>query len=128
MSNKPKPLAMRLLALSALLISACQTTAYAQPVPARLVSADIDAKNMLKAVLSETLARKNIVFGATDWDSSTISVLPARGQRPASAPFHQHDFALPKLFDLMIDKDGCYLVARDDPAKIPLKNIACQKL
>ena len=110
------------------LIAACQTTAASEAVPAVLSSTDKSSMDPLKATLSEALNLKRINFGATDWTSSTILVLPERGQKPSGAPFHQQDFAIPKPFDLMMDNTGCYLTEREGQAKIPLKNIACKAL
>ena len=114
--------------ISATLMAACQTTAATEPVPAVLTSTDAASMNRLKATLSEALNLKRVNFGATDWKSSTILVLPERGQSPTGSPFHQQDFAIPKQFDLMMDNVGCYLIARDNQAKIPLETMACKAL
>ncbi|MEP6343196.1 MAG: hypothetical protein ABJ275_07765 [Maricaulaceae bacterium] len=114
--------------LAATLMVACQTTAATEPVPAVLASIDSASMDKLKATLSAALNQKSIEFGATDWASSTISVLPVRGQSPNGAPFHQQDFAIPKQFDLIMDASACYLMGRHDHVKIPLENIACRAL
>lgn len=114
--------------LAATLMAACQTTAATEPVPAVLASTDSTSMDKLKATLSAALNQQTIAFGATDWASSTITVLPARGQSPKGAPFHQQDFAIPKQFNLMMDSAGCYLLERGKNTKIPLENITCQAL
>ena len=120
-------LGQRLSILAAFLISAaCQTTAQTTPVPATLVSTDTATLDRLKSTLSKALDQKLINFGATDWASSTISVLPQRGQSPKGAPFSQQDFAIPKQFDVMMDANGCYLQQKGSETKIPLENIACK--
>lgn len=105
--------------------TACQTTAASTPVPAVLVSTDTATMDKLKSTLSKALGQKTIMFGATDWTSSTVSVLPQRGQSPSGAPFNQQDFAIPKQFDLMMDSGGCYLQQKGTDTTIPLENIAC---
>ena len=112
--------------LTAMLITACQTTAATEAVPAVLVNTDSATMEQLKATLSVALKQNRVEFGATDWASSTISVLPQRGQSPNGAPFHQQDFAIPKQFDVMMDANGCYLQQKGSETKIPLENIACR--
>lgn len=112
--------------LTAMLITACQTTAATEAVPAVLVNTDSATMEQLKATLSVALKQNRVEFGATDWASSTITILPTRGHSPAGAPFHQQDFAIPKQFDVMMDANGCYLQQKGSETKIPLENIACR--
>jgi hypothetical protein len=121
----------RLISLAALsLLSACQSVSAApEPQAARLMAADETSLYNVKLVIEQSMGRKNIVFGATDWgQSSTISVLPVRSVSPNGAPFNQQQFELPTLFNLMMSGKNCYLVQRGTDIQIPLENVACTPL
>jgi len=109
---------------------ACQSVAAKQtPQAARLVKADEASIYRVKSAIEAAMARKNIVFGATNWErSSTISVLPVRSVSPNGAPFNQADFQRPVLFDLMMDQNGCYLLQQGRGNKIRLEGVDCQAL
>jgi len=109
---------------------ACQSVAAKQiPQAARLVKADDASIYNVKSAIEAAMSRKNIVFGATNWDnSSTISVLPVRSVSPHGAPFNQADFQRPVLFDLMMDQDGCYLRQQGREDKIKLEGVDCVAL
>jgi len=111
--------------LSALVASACHTTAQAQPAPAVLKSSDEPSMQALKSALAKAMNTSKVELGASDpANSSTISVLPKsvigiRGQNYAN-------FALPTQFDLMMEGSSCYLIKQGTEAKIMLEGVACR--
>jgi len=113
------------------LISACQsvTSTTPQPISARLVKADDASLYNLRTAIETVMQRKNIIFGVTNWDSSSIiSVLPVKSVNPNGAPFNQQDFARPTLFNLMMQGEDCYLVQQGTEEHIPLTGVACEPL
>ncbi len=120
----------RLIYLAATLTSSCHTISAApEPQAAQLVKADDASLYRIKSAIENDMKRKNIVFGATDWNrSSVISVLPVKSISPNGAPFNQQDFAVPILFELMMAGPECYLIRKDTQKKIILNDINCQPL
>ena len=111
--------------LTALITSACHTTAQAKPVPAVLKTSDEPSMQALKSVLAKAMNTSKVELGASDpTNTSTISVLPKsvigiRGQDYAN-------FALPTQFDLMMEGSSCYLVKQGTETKIMLEDVACR--
>lgn len=119
-----------LLLAAASMTSACQTVSAKQsPQAARLVKADDASLYVVKSTIEAAMNRKNIVFGATNWEgSSTISVLPVKSVSPSGAPFNQAEFQRPVLFDLMMEGTDCYLIQQGTGNKIRLEGVACEAL
>lgn len=117
-----------LAALSALFMSACQTTANSSPVPAVLEKADEASMTILKSTLAKAMKRPSIALGAGDLTQSPrISVLPKRSALPPGSPQNQAgNFALPMRFTLMMDGSSCYLVKDGADEKITLTGVKCR--
>lgn len=111
-------------------LSACESLPpESKAQPARLVKADDASLYIVKTAIETAMKRKNIVFGATNWDAtSVISVLPVKSFSPNGAPFNQQVFEVPTLFELMIRGENCYLMQKDADLIIPLSGVGCQPL
>ena len=110
------------------LMTACQTTAQAKPLPAVLLKADADTMDKVKAALAKSMGSPSVVLGTVDLTkSSVISAFPKRGVMPAGAPQNQAgNFALPTRFDVMMDGQNCYMIKNGTDEKIPLTGVKCK--
>jgi len=108
--------------MAAIMLSACQTTAGAQP--AKLLSNDAQTLSQLKTVLGQSLGRSDIQFSKSDPnEKSVITVLPKR--HLGNGRLQTQDFAMPIIFDLIKEGTKCYAINRGTEEKIRLSNIPC---
>ena len=110
------------------LITACQTTAQAEPVPAVLLKADAETMDKVKAALAKSMGSPSVVLGTVDLTKiSVISAFPKRSVMPAGAPQNQAgNFTLPTRFNMMMDDRNCYIVKNGTHEKIPLQGVKCK--
>jgi len=113
---------------SAIVFTACQTTANAALEQAVLKSADQESLAVLKAILAKAVNRPTIELGAGDLtQSSIVSVLPKRSAVPAGAPQNQvGNFSLPIRFTLMMAGKNCYALKDGSEEKIMLDGVKCR--
>ncbi len=110
-------------------LSGCSTVPSSQVTPAVLASADETSLQVVKTAIAEMMGKSSVKLGTNDYaKSSTISVLPDRLRAPAGAPFTQNDFALPILFDLMMDGEKCYIVKQGTENYVPLDGVSCRAI
>ena len=123
-TSKIMPIMTGLLAIT---VTACHTTAHAQPSPAVLKNSDESSMKILKSALAKAMKTSRVELGTSDpTRSSSISVLP-KSVRGLNGNDYAN-FALPTQFDLMMEGRNCYLVKRGSENKIPLQGIRCKSL
>ena len=104
-----------------LMAGACQS-GVAAPQPALLLQGDTGAMGQLTIALEKEMARSPINLGPSDpTHSPMISVLPV----PAG-PLNDRDMALPTVFRLQIDGQGCALMREGTHRRIGLAGVKCR--
>ena len=108
----------RALFVIALVVGACAGA----PQPALLMQGDTVAMDQLRAVLAREMGRAEVDIGPSDPTvSSVISVLPV-----PTGPLNDRDMALPTVFRLESDGQGCALLRQGTGARIALDGAKCR--
>lgn len=109
-----------LIAISALLLAACQT--HAGMEPATFEQTDAETVDTLRTHLVRAMGKANVDIMATDLTQETsVSVRP-----PPPGPHETHSLAMPIIFDVMTDNTACILVRRDTGERVTIPELRCQ--
>lgn len=110
-------------ALASLLVAAsCQNVTA--PRPAVLVSQDAQSMTLLKEAAAEHMGRAKVDLGPGDLTmQSTISVLPPRVAAPQG-----NSVAMPKILELRVREDDCYLFDEAEGRAVLVRGLACRPL
>lgn len=108
-------------AVAALALAACASEPNRRPQtgPAKIERGDLGrVQTILRA------SYPSITFGLPDGTTSSVLVM----RPPAPSPQENMSLAMPVVFDILIDGDGCYLDRRDTSETIRLPDVRCSLL
>ncbi|MEM1087437.1 MAG: hypothetical protein AAGH90_06885 [Pseudomonadota bacterium] len=105
------------------LFAGCQTGAV-QATPAYLADTSPEAVFLLPGQVAEALTETNVKLGPlSETEPSVITVLPPQG-----TALQGNNPALPRVFDLVLNEDRCFLKERASGETFALSDVSCLPL
>ncbi|WP_026942433.1 hypothetical protein [Hellea balneolensis] len=123
----PKYFALLTLLVTAM-ISACKTTAGAEPRPALLTRMDQTAQDTLTQAVSKAIGSKVTLAADSFMTKPSVTIEPASVNKRNGRIIDGRTLERPSHVDLMMMGAECYVMNRETGEKIMLEGVDCKPL